>query len=103
MSFQAMTWALGIWGVSAEEKLVLIMLANNCAGAGCESSYVGKTLAVDCGMDLARLRRVLSGLAVRGLIAIGGMSDDKFILRYFINLSNLDKDSFAAVVAGGGL
>lgn len=70
MSFRATTWAIDQRGVTALEKLVLIILADrhNNDTNRCDPSMA--LVAEDCGMSRASVIRCVKSLAKRGLLAI---------------------------------
>lgn len=69
MSFEAMAWAVK-WKLPAQQKLVLIMLANrtNADTGRCDPSH--KKLATDCGMSADSVKRAITGLESAGLLTI---------------------------------
>ncbi|WP_313425962.1 helix-turn-helix domain-containing protein [Stenotrophomonas rhizophila] len=69
MSFEAMAWAVK-WKLPAQQKLVLIMLANrtNADTGRCDPSH--KKLSRDCGMSADSVKRAIANLEVGGLLSI---------------------------------
>lgn len=69
MSFEAMAWAVK-WKLPAQQKLVLIMLANrtNSDTGRCDPAH--KKLATDCGMSPDSVKRAISALEAGGLVGI---------------------------------
>lgn len=64
-----MAWAVK-WKLPAQQKLVLIMLANrtNADTGRCDPSH--KKLATDCGMSADSVKRAITGLESAGLLTI---------------------------------
>lgn len=69
MSFEAMAWAVK-WKLPAQQKLVLIMLANrtNADTGRCDPSH--KKLSRDCGMSADSVKRAIANLELGGLLSI---------------------------------
>ncbi|MCU1201980.1 helix-turn-helix domain-containing protein [Stenotrophomonas maltophilia] len=69
MSFEAMAWAVK-WKLPAQQKLVLIMLANrtNADTGRCDPAH--KKLATDCGMSADSIKRAISALEAVGLLGV---------------------------------
>ena len=69
MSFQAMTWATE-QDLKANEKIVLVMLANRCNHDTGRCDPAHKRLARECGMSLSTLKRCIEKLEAAGLLTI---------------------------------
>lgn len=69
MSFQAMTWATE-QELKANEKIVLVMLANRCNHDTGRCDPAHKRLARECGMSLSTLKRCIEKLETAGLLTI---------------------------------
>lgn len=69
MSFQAMTWATE-QELKANEKIVLVMLANRCNHDTGRCDPAHKRLARECGMSLSTLKRCIEKLEAAGLLTI---------------------------------
>ena len=69
MSFQAMTWATE-QDLKANEKIVLVMLANRCNHDTGRCDPAHKRLAKECGMSLSTLKRCIDKLEAAGLLTI---------------------------------
>lgn len=69
MSFQAMAWATE-QDLKANEKIVLVMLANRCNHDTGRCDPAHKRLARDCGMSLSTLKRCIEKLEAGGLLTI---------------------------------
>lgn len=69
MSFEVMAWAVD-QELACKEKMVLLMLANrtNKDTGRCDPSH--KRLAFDCGMSESSVKRAISDLSEKGLLAI---------------------------------
>ncbi|WP_313824069.1 helix-turn-helix domain-containing protein [Leclercia sp.] len=73
MSFQAMTWATE-QDLKANEKIVLVMLANRCNHDTGRCDPAHKRLARECGMSLSTLKRCIEKLETYGLLTIENRS-----------------------------
>ncbi|QBQ72179.1 HTH domain-containing protein [Serratia phage Parlo] len=69
MSFQAMTWATE-QDLKANEKIVLVMLANRCNHDTGRCDPAHKRLARECGMSLSTLKRCIDKLEGLGLLTV---------------------------------
>lgn len=69
MSFEAMTWAVG-HRLPAQQKLVLMLLANRCNHDTGMCIPKIKSLADECGMSERSVQRALQDLEASGLIGI---------------------------------
>lgn len=70
MSFEAMTWAVKQTGISAGQKLVLLLLANHANGHTGQCNPSHKLLADECCVGVSTLKSHLQALADAGLIVV---------------------------------